>query len=158
MSDNEYLRELFDVNPLEEHDLVDIILSEDNRIEKPSVENDHLYLDAGRTVHLIWLTTFVPARFVKAKFNIQLETPLSFEGFNRLNDGTWQEPGSWFVDKEFTVRSAKVKGNWLQCVFRSTGHQNLTRGEIIEYLRDVAKIAPEEVEINELTKPTIVGF
>lgn len=154
MSDHEYLRDLFGSSPQEGHDLVDIILEQDEK--ELMTEQEDITLNAGKIVHLIWLTTSSPAKVMKVAFYITLQDTLHFKGFNHLTHETLDNPGSWFVNKGFTVRSKKANGNWLQCIFPGNSVVNLTRSEIIEYLQNVAKMDFKEFDINDEFSPTIV--
>lgn len=154
MGDTEYLCDLYGIDPSESHKLVDIILEGDEKDIK--AEQDALSLEPGRMVHLIWLTSASPAQVVKVELNTRLKERLCFQGFNQLSDVDFNDPASWFLRKGFTVRSTKVNGRWLQCAFASSGPTNLTRSEIIEYLRDVAKLAFDEYKVNDHSAPTVL--
>lgn len=153
MSDHGYICDIFDLSPAHAHELVDIVLAND--VEQERGKHDSLFLEVGRLVHLIWLSQDPPARVLKVKLNVRLTESLKFHGFNHLSIEAHTEPGSWFVNKGFTVRSKKTDGYWLQCAFASFGPENLTRSEIIEYLRDVAKLIFDDYKVNDSSSPTI---
>ena len=144
MSDHAYLCELYGLDPSRSQELADIILEEDER-ELREAEED-LSLDAGRLVHLIWLTTDTPATVVRVVFNKVLEKPLDLQRFNRLRGTSPDDPGQWFVGKGYTVRSRKTGGHWFQVAF---GRENLVRSEMARYLRDLACLDFDEAMLDD---------
>lgn len=154
MSDHRYLCNLYGLQPSQSHELVDVILEEDEK--KMLSEQETFLLDAGRLVHLVWLTSDSPAKVIKVEFNKVLEVPLEFWGFNHLTDMAPEEPGQWFLERKrgFKVRSKKVNGFWFQCVF---GGGNLVRSEMIEYLRKYTNLDFDESKIDSEGCQTIGG-
>lgn len=132
MSDKYYLCDLYGLQASQSHELVDVILEADEMAMR--ADQERLLLDVGRLVHLVWLTSDTPAKVVKVEFNKVLQEPLEFRGFNQLTGMAPDDPGQWFLARElgYQVRSRKVNGFWLQCVF---GGGNLVRSEMIEYLQ-----------------------
>lgn len=130
MSDHRYLCDLYGLEPSRSHELADVILEEDVKALRES--EDWLSLDAGRLVHLVLLTPDSPAKVLKVEFNKVLDEPLELLRFNRLLGKAQDDPGRWFLDKGYTVRSRKINGHWFQVAF-SRGI--LVRSEMAEYLR-----------------------
>jgi hypothetical protein len=155
VGDHEYLCSLYGLEQGQGEELVDAILADDTKLMRARA--DELCLRAGRLIHWVQLTTDVPAKVVRVKFNSRLEEHLDLKPFNTLSSVSCDDPGSWFVEKGFTVRSRKVNGFWQQYVFASSGPENLTRSEIISYLRDVALLDFDESQVNDCSLPTIVG-
>ncbi|CAM3935982.1 hypothetical protein [Pseudomonas wadenswilerensis] len=155
MGDHEYLCSLYGLEAGEDEDLIDIVLAGDTK--ELRAQEDISCLAPGRLVHRIWLTKNVPACVVKVELNSRLSEELNLNGFNTLSSNSPQDPGSWFVEKGFTVRSKKINGFWQQYAFASSGPQNLTRSEIISYLRDVALLEFDESQVNDYSLPTKVG-
>lgn len=147
MGDFEYMRNLMNLAPGEEPDMVEIFLEREERAQR--LEEEQLRLEAGRVVHLIWLTQDLPASFVGAAFNFVLPEDVVFANYNHLKDPTADSPGSWFVANGLSVRSRKVGAYWLQCVFGSERPADLFRHEIVEYLQAVAKMQILESELPE---------
>lgn len=144
MSDHTYLCNLFGLGPERSHELADVLVEESEKWSRDEAEN--LALEAGRLVQLVWLTTDTPAKVVRVEFNKILEKPLSFAEFNRLEGRSKDDPGQWFVDKRYTVRSIKTKGHWVQVVF---GRGNLVRSEMLEYLRKHTGLPFDESEADD---------
>ena len=117
-------------------------------------EQEQIFLDVGRLVHLVWLTSERPAKVIKVEVNKVLEEPLEFTGFTHLTSMGRKDPGRWLLEKElgFKVRSKKVNGLWLQCVF---GGGNLVRSEMIEYLRNCTELNFDECKIDPECYQTI---
>ena len=130
MSDHRYLCDLYDLEPSRSQDLVDVVLEKDEKALRD--EHERLLLDVGRLVHLVWLTPDSPATVVRVEFNKVLGESLKFLGFNQLIGKSQDDPGQWFIDRGYTVRSKKINGYWLQVAF---GMGNLVRSEMIEYLQ-----------------------
>lgn len=147
MGDFEYMRDIMQLAPGEEPDMVEIFLEREERAQR--IEEEQIRLEAGRTVHLIWLTPETPAVFVRAMFNFRLPEEMFFDRYNHLRDAAADAPGSWFVANGLEVRSRRLNGHWLQCVFGSTKPAELFRHEIVEYLREVAKVDIDESAIPE---------
>lgn len=152
MSDHNYLCRLYGVDPAQSDELIEKILEEDEKYMR--AEQEQIFLDVGRLVHLVWLTSETPAKVIKVEFNKVLEEPLEFTGFNHLTSMGRKDPGRWFLEKElgFKVRSKKVNGLWLQCVF---GGGNLVRSEMIEYLRNCTELNFDECKIDPECYQTI---
>lgn len=133
MSVHSYLCELYGLQPSQSYELIDAILEEEEK--EMLAYQERLYLDAGRLVHLVWLTSDTPAKVLKVEFNKVLQELQEFQGFNHLSDMAPEDPGQWFLKRNrgFKVRSKKINGFWIQCVF---GGGNLVRSEMIEYLRN----------------------
>lgn len=155
MSDHRYLLDLYGLQPTQAHELVDEILDEDEK--EMLAEQQRLFLDAGSLVHLVWLTSDSPAKVIKVEFNKVLQEPLEFRGFNDLTGMAPHDPGRWFLERKrgFKLRSKKVNGFWLQCVF---GGGNLVRSEMIEYLREHTNLDFEESKIDSEGCQTIGGM
>ena len=144
MSDHTYLCELLGLGPERSHELADVLVEEEEKRSRDEEEN--LALDAGCLVQLVWLTGDTPAKVVRVEFNKILEKPLSFTGFNRLQGRSMDDPGQWFVDKGYTVRSLRTNGHWVQVVF---GRGNLVRSEMLEYLRKHTGLPFDESEVDD---------
>lgn len=144
MSDHRYLCELYGLEPSRSHELVDVILEGDERELRDG--EDRLSLEAGRLVHLILLTPDSPARVVGVEFNKVLDEPIDFSEFNELRGKSRDDPGQWFVDKGYTVRSRKTGGHWFQVAF---GRGNLVRSEMAEYLRNHARLEFDEAMLDD---------
>lgn len=142
MGDYEYMKALLGLPPGQEHEMVETLFDEEDRRQK--LENEEIRLEAGRVIHMIWLTTDLPASFVKGEFNFRLPCDLHFDGYNHLRSVSTDAPGSWFVEQGLEVRSKRVPGLWLQCVFGSSKPSELFKHEIVEYLRSVAKVDVDE--------------
>ena len=152
MSDHSYLCDLYDLQPSESHELIDMILEDDEK--RMLAEQEEIFLDAGRMVHLVWLTLDVPANVVKIEFNKVLQDLEEFRGFNHLTGMDPKDPGQWFLNQQrgFKVRSKKMNGFWLQCVF---GGGNLVRSEMIDYLRNCTNLEFDEFKIDSEVCQTI---
>ena len=144
MSDHEYLCDRYGLEPSRSHELVDVILEEDEKELRDGQEK--LSLHAGHLVHLVWLTTDCPATVVRVEFNKVLDEPLEFLCFNQLFGKAKDDPGQWFLAKGYTVRSKKINGYWLQVAF---GRWNLVRSEMMEYLRENTNLAFDEMGIDD---------
>lgn len=92
-------------------------LVNEDKVTKTSVGD---FLPAGKIVHLIKLLATYPAKPIGIIWNKELSEPLSCAGSNFLKSAEHDDPASWFVRKNFTVRSIKIKGCWYQVVFKST--------------------------------------
>lgn len=145
MSNHSYISDLYGLPPSQPHELIDVILEGDEK--DMLAEQDRLLLDAGRLVHLVWLTAESPATVIKVEFNKVLQEPLEFRGFNQLTGMALKDPGHWFLELKigYKVRSKKVNGFWLQCVF---GGGNLVRSEMIEYLQKHTNLDFDESTID----------
>lgn len=155
MSDHEYMCSLYGVEPDQEDELIDIVLEKETQLLREM--EDEISLQAGRLVHFVRLTTDVPAQVVSVEFNKRLSERLDLRRFNTLASELPRDPGSWFVERGFTVRSKTIRGFWHQYAFAASGPQNLTRSEIISYLRDVALLEFDESKVNDCSLPTIIG-
>lgn len=144
MSDHRYLCELYGPEPSRSHELVDIILEDDERELRDG--EDRLSLEAGRLVHLILLTPDSPARVVGVEFNKVLDEPIDFSEFNELRGKSRDDPGQWFAEKGYLVRSRKTGGHWFQVAF---GRGNLVRSEMAEYLRNHARLEFDEAMLDD---------
>ena len=155
MSDHSYLCDLYGLDPSQSHELIDVILEEDEKAIRAEQEN--ILLPAGSLVHLVWLTTEIPAKVLKVEFNKFLQAPLRFDGFNHLKGIDKEDPGSWFLQLGlgYKVRSKKVDGHWLQCVF---GGSNLVRSEMIEYLKKCTNLNFDESKIDDSVCQVIGGI
>lgn len=152
MSDHRYLCELYGLESSRSHELADVILEEDEKKLREGEEN--LSLDAGRLVHLVLLTPDSPAKVVKVEFNKVLDKPLEFLRFNRLLGKSQVDPGQWFLEKGYTVRSRKINGHWFQVAF-SRG--NLVRSEMVEYLRKHTDLDFDESKVDDGRCQTFEG-
>ena len=144
MSDLGDLCDLYGIEPHRSHELADSVLEEDEKGLRD--EEDRLSLDAGRLVHLILLTPDSPARVLMVEFNKVLDDPFYFSGFNELRGKSRDDPGQWFVEKGYTVRSRKTGGHWFQVAF---GRGNLVRSEMAEYLRNHARLDFDEATLDD---------
>lgn len=135
ISDINYLKELFDLEGCEDHDVIDRVLGLIETEEKVSEEEKFDLLSERREVHKITLTTSCPATVVKAELNTRLDKKLYIAKYNRLDSSEFRSPGSWFVEHGFTVRSLKENGYWVQYAYKKSGPSNLVRSEIIEYFK-----------------------
>ena len=144
MSDHRHLCELYGLEPSHSHELVDVILEEDEKELRDG--EDRLSLEAGRLVHLILLTPDSPARVVGVEFNKVLDEPIDFSEFNELRGKSRDDPGQWFAEKGYLVRSRKTGGHWFQVVF---GRGNLVRSEMAEYLRNHARLEFDEAMLDD---------
>ncbi len=145
MSDHSYLCDLYGLQPSQAHELVDVIVEGD--VKEMLAEQERLFLDAGRIVHLVWLTSDTPANVIRIEFNKVLQELEEFQGFNHLAGTEPKDPGQWFLNRQrgFKIRSKKINGFWLQCVF---GGGNLVRSEMIDYLRNCTDLDFDESRID----------
>ena len=155
MSDHRYLSDLYGLQPSQSHELVDVIFEAEEKEMRD--EQERLLLDVGCLVHLVWLTSDTPAKVIKVEFNKVLQATLEFRGFNQLTGMGPEDPGQWFLARElgFKVRSKKVNGFWLQCVF---GGGNLVRSEMIDYLQKHTNLDFDESKIDSEGCQTIGGM
>ncbi|MBU2952737.1 hypothetical protein [Marinobacter sp. F3R08] len=153
MSNLEDLREAFGVHDCEDHDVIDAVLDKISAQER-TTEEQYL-IKKGREVHRITLTKNVPATVLQVELNTPLDEDVCLTRFNELDSPDSRNPGSWFVQKGFTVRSKKEGGHWVQYAFKSNGANNLTRSEIMEYL-GIADVPYTPNQIEE-TGPVVVS-
>lgn len=113
-----------------------------------------LSLDFGRLVHLVLLTPDSPAKVYKVEFNKVLDEPLEFQRFNRLLGKAQDDPGQWFLEKGYTVRSRKINGHWFQVAF---GRGNLVRSEMVEYLRKHTDLDFDDSKVDDGRCQTFEG-
>jgi hypothetical protein len=142
MGDYEYMKKLLRLEPGQEHEMVEVLLDAEDRAQR--LQDEQVRLEAGRVIHMIWLTTDIPASFVKGVFNFPLPAEMHFDGYNYLRNASMDSPGSWFVEQGLEVRSKRIDGHWLQCVFGSSKPCELFKDEIVEYLRLVARVDVDE--------------
>ncbi|WP_219624988.1 hypothetical protein, partial [Vibrio parahaemolyticus] len=133
MGDFAYLSKKYGLSAENADELVERILESDVKIAKSEAEK--ISLHKGRDVHLIRLTKEKPAKVFEVELNTQLSESILFSGFNYLDSPDYRSPGSWFVDRGFTVRSKDFGSYWLQVAFAESGPVNITRSEVIEYLK-----------------------
>ena len=77
-------------------------------------------LPKGKLVHIIKLIASYPAKPVGIIWNKKLPDNLRCNGANHLISTDYDDPGSWFVKKGFTVRSSKNNGYWYQIAFKGS--------------------------------------
>ena len=152
MSNLDDLRQNFGVFDCEDHDVIDAVLDKISAQERE--EEEQYLIKKSRQVHRVTLTKDIPATVLKVELNIPLDEDIYLTKFNKLDSSDNQYPGSWFVRQGFTVRSKKEGGHWVQYAFKSTGANNLTRSEVMEYL-DIAGLPCAANQIEE-TGPTVV--
>ncbi|EGQ9707358.1 hypothetical protein ACTNIH_004646 [Vibrio parahaemolyticus] len=133
MGDFAYLSNKYGLSAENADELVERILESDVKFAKSEAEK--ISLNKGRDVHLIRLTKEKPAKVFEVELNTQLSESILFSGFNYLDSPDYRSPGSWFVDRGFTVRSKDFGSYWLQVAFAESGPVNITRSEVIEYLK-----------------------
>ncbi|MFS1874091.1 hypothetical protein [Enterovibrio norvegicus] len=131
MGDFEYLKRLYKIEDHNACDLIDRILEKDQKI---SADIDIRNLHKGMCVHKVWLTKTKPAKVFQVHLNHTLITNVDLSNYNYLDNDEYDYPGSWFVSKEFCVRSCKHDSYWLQYAFTKVGSDNLTRQDIMDYL------------------------
>ncbi|MCR8914233.1 hypothetical protein FDP08_12850 [Marinobacter panjinensis] len=153
MSNLEDLREAFGVYDCEDHDVIDAIL--DKIFAQERTGEEHYLIKKGREVHRITLSKNVPATVLKVELNTPLDEDVCLTKFNELDSAESRNPGSWFVQQGFTVRSKNEDGHWVQYAFKSNGANNLTRSEIMEYL-GIAGLSCIPNQIEE-TGPIVVS-
>lgn len=152
MSDHSYLCDLYGLELSHSDELVDVILEEDENELRD--KEDMQSLDVGRLVHLVLLTTDSPAKVVQVEFNKVPDEPLDIRRFNQLLGRSQDDPGLWFLDKGYTVRSRKTNGYWFQVAF---GKGNLVRSEMIEYLRKHTGLDFDESKVDDGNCQTFGG-
>ncbi len=131
VSDFEYLRKRYNVDAHNACDLVERVLEKDQKVSS-DVEICSLY--KGTCVHKVWLTKTKPAKVFQVQLNHTLTANVDLVNYNYLDNDEYGYPGSWFVNKNFCVRSCKHQNYWLQYAFTKTGPVNLTRQDIMDYL------------------------
>lgn len=147
----ESIREAFEIYEAEDHEVIDIALDIISQQERKPYELNTI--KSGETAHRITLTKQAPATVIQVELNIVLEEDVYLSQFNILAGVDYEDPGSWFVRKQFIVRSKKENGNWVQYAFKNVGASNVTRSEVIDYL-EVAGMPYDSNNISDFG-PTI---
>ena len=90
-------------------------------ITKVPLQGDILH--KGMIVHLVKLLAGSPSKPLHAIWNVQLKKDFSCSKGNYLKVQDRSEPGSWFIEKSFTVRSRKEGKYWYQIAFKETNSE-----------------------------------